>query len=62
MKFATVYNIMSENKLVQWHIFVILFFSCISTLVAPSNLSIIVSIGMEVYNSPLKFQTDQDER
>ena len=62
MKFATVYNIMSENKLVQWHIFVILIFSCISTLVAPSNLSIIVSIGMEVYNSPLKFQTDQDER
>ena len=53
---------MAENKLVQWHIFVILIFSCISTLVAPSNLSIIVSIGMEVYNSPLKFQTDQDER
>ena len=41
MKFATVYNIMAENKLVQWHIFVILIVSCISTLVAPSNLSII---------------------
>ena len=62
MKFATVYSIMAENKLVQLHIFVILIVSCTSTSVAPSNLSIIVSIGMEVYNSPLKFQTDQHER
>ena len=42
----------------QWHIFVILIVSCIITLVAPSNLIIIASIGMEVYKSPLKFQAD----
>ena len=36
-------------------IFIILIVSCISTLVAPSNLSIIASIGMEVYNTPLQF-------
>ena len=27
-----------------------------SAMVAPSNLRIIASIGMEVYNSPLKFK------
>ena len=42
----------------EWHIFVILIVSCIITLVAPSNLIIIASIGMEVYKSPLKFQAD----
>ena len=39
-------------------IFIILIVSCIITLVAPSNLIIIASIGMEVYKSPLKFQAD----
>ena len=42
----------------EWHIFVILIVSCIITLVAPSNLIIIASIGMEVYKSSLKFQAD----
>ena len=36
----------------EWHIFVILIVSCISTIVAPSNLIITASTGMEVYNSP----------
>ena len=42
----------------KWHIFIILIVSCISTIVAPSNLIIIVSVSMEVYNSSLKFQID----
>ena len=42
----------------EWHIFVILIVSCISTLVTPRNLSFIASIGMEMYKSPLKFLTD----
>ena len=47
-----------QVKLLQWHIFIILIVSCIITLVAPSNLIIITSLGMEVYKSPLKFQAD----
>ena len=35
----------------QWHIFIILIVSCISSIVARSNLSIIALIGMEVYKS-----------
>ena len=42
----------------KWHIFVILIVSCMSMIVAPTNMSIIASIGMEVYNSLLKFQRD----
>ena len=48
----------SRPKEVEWHIFIILIVSCIITLVAPSNLIIITSLGMEVYKSPLKFQAD----
>ena len=40
----------------QWHIYVFLTFSCIRTLVAPTNLSIITSIGTEINNDPLKFK------
>ena len=31
--------------------------SCISTIVVPSNLSIIVSIDMEIYSSPLQHKS-----
>ena len=48
----------SSLYMCQWHIFIILIVSCIITLVAPSNLIIIASLGMEVYKSPLKFQAD----
>ena len=46
----------NHNGVNEWHIFVILIVSCISTLVAPNNLSVIASIGVEVYNSPLNFK------
>ena len=39
----------------QWDIFVILIISCVNVIVAPGNPSIITSVGMEVYNSVLKF-------
>ena len=42
----------------EWHIFIILIVSCINVIVAPGNPSIITSVGMEVYNSVVKFQRD----
>ena len=38
------------------HIFIILIVLCTIIIVAPSNLSIIALIGMEVYNSPTDFK------
>ena len=46
-----------KNNDGEWDIFIILIVLCISTLVSPSNVSIIASIVMEVYNIPVKFQT-----
>ena len=34
-------------------------YSCISPVVAPSNLILIALIGMKAYNSPLKFKSDR---
>ena len=41
----------NDYFLSQWHIFIILIVSCTNVIVAPSKMSIITSIGMEVYNS-----------
>ena len=46
------------NRNPQWHIFIILIVSCANVIVAPGNLSIVLSVGMEVYNSVFKFQRD----
>ena len=42
----------------NWHVFTTLIVSCANIIVAPGNLSIISSVGMKVYNTPLKFQRD----
>ena len=53
----TVIALMIHNEALKLmaHIFIILIVSCINIIVAPSNLSFIASIGMEVYSSPLKY-------
>ena len=40
----------------RWHIFIVLIVLCANVIVTPGNPSIITSVGMEVYNSVLKFQ------
>ena len=55
------YEIILVTQQPQWHIFIILIVSCTSTIVAPSNLNIIGSIGMEVHNSPYKFKRDRTQ-
>ena len=42
----------------NWHVFTTLIVSCANIIVAPGNLSIISSVGMKVYNTPVKFQRD----
>ena len=42
----------------QWHAFIILIVSCTIIIVASSNLSMIASIGMQVYNSSLFFENN----
>ena len=46
------------RALIMGYIHYFNYFSCTNVIVAHSNLSIIASIGMGVYNSPLKFQRD----
>ena len=42
----------------QWESFISLIISCTNIAVAPSNLNIILFVGMAVYSNPSKFQSD----